>query len=106
MSNRSFRVNAEYLPQHKGKMVTIVGKLVDRESDPFVINSTDMKTVRVHKNPALDEGRFKDAWIEVTGRVQDNGEIEEENSIPVSSNVDTETWNGMVKLAHKYKELF
>lgn len=104
--DRSVRVNAEYLTQHKSKQVTIIGKLIEKDSDPYIISTTDSKTVRVHKNPSLRPERFSEVWIEVTGRVQDNGDIEEALAIPITSTIDPEAWNQMVKLSHKFKDIF
>ncbi|EAY08545.1 hypothetical protein TVAG_487720 [Trichomonas vaginalis G3] len=105
-TDHSFRVNSEYLGQHKSKMVTIVGRIVDKSSDPYIISTTDSKSVRVHKNPSLNDKRFSAEWIEVTGRVQENLDIEESSAIPITSKIDPEAWNQMVKLSHKFKEIF
>ena len=98
MDSKAPRVNGEYLSQHRAHKVTIIGQVLDKESSPLTIRTTDSKVVAIHKNSMLHPNRFDAAWIEVTGKVAADNSIEEESTVPIRSTIDTEAWNSLVKL--------
>ena len=101
-NGKRIRVNGEYLMKHNGEMVTIVGQIIDKESDPMTIRSTDSKTISVHKDSLLKPDRFSQQWVEITGTVGKDGTITEKYSVPINSDISTEAWNQLVKITDKY----
>lgn len=104
MEGKRIRVNGEFIKEHKGETVTIIGQVLDKDSDPLTIRSTDARTISIHKNSLLKPERFNSSWVEITGKVAVDHSIEEEQTIPIKSAVDTEAWNQLVKIIHKYED--
>ena len=102
MSDSFPRVNGQTIGNYKSKTVTIVCCAIDAESDPMTIKTTDNKTITVYKNSMLKPDRFSTKWFEITGRVTANEEIEEQNTIPIPSEIDCEAWNQLALIWHKY----
>jgi hypothetical protein len=104
MEGKRIRVNGEFIREHKGETVTIIGQVMDKDSDPLTIRTTDGKTISIHKNSFLKPERFNSPWVEITGKVAADISIEEEHTIPVKSAIDAEAWNQLVKIIHKHEE--
>ena len=102
MSDKYPRVNGETIGKYKARSVSIIGKPLDKESEPMTIRTTDKKTISVHKNQMLKPNRFDTNWVEILGKVTANEEIEEENTFPIEGEIDEEAWNQLAKIWNKY----
>jgi len=98
----SFRVNYEYLKEHIGEKVTIVGKITYKGADGFEITTTDNKTGSIKDSTIHDVGTY----VEITGKCITSDSIEPEVVIPLNDAIDHSAFNKMVVLMHKHKEIF
>jgi hypothetical protein len=101
------RVHGETLSLHLRQLVRIVGQVIDGTSDPVTINTTDGHTVPIRPVRADDTSRFaRGAWVEVTGRVQEDNTIIKQFTIPMPGEVNPDAWNQMVALMDRHDEIF
>jgi hypothetical protein len=101
------RVHGETLSLHVRQLVRIVGQVIGGTSDPVTLKTTDGHTVPIRAARADDRSRFtRGAWVEVTGRLQEDNTIVKQFTIPMPGEVDPEAWNQMVTLMHRHDQIF
>jgi hypothetical protein len=101
------RVNGAALSLHVRQLVRIVGQVIDGASDLVTLKTTDGDTVPIRPVRANDGSRFtRGAWVEVTGRVQEDNTIVEQFTIPMPGEADPDAWNQMVALMHRHDNIF
>jgi hypothetical protein len=100
----AIRVNGEFRREHLGAVVRLVGELVDATSDPFTLKTTDGQAVSVHRRS--QDSRLQSGWVEVTGKLQSDLSILEDFTVPFEGVIDCDTWNQMITLMHRHKEIF
>ena len=96
------RVNGEFLQRHSGEKVRVVGEAVGPDGDR--IRTTDGQMITVH--PSADAERPTTRWVEVTGRVQSDNSILEDQRIGIEGEIDKDAWNRMVVLMHRHSKIF
>lgn len=90
------------LPQHVGKCVKVIGKLVHIETPDLVISTADGNISVVFN----DLHRYTDKMVIVTGTVQEDLKIVEEFVDDVPEGLCLETYAKMVKLSGAMSEIF
>eukprot|EP01096_Ripella_sp_DP13-Kostka_P015358 TRINITY_DN715_c0_g2_i1.p1 TRINITY_DN715_c0_g2~~TRINITY_DN715_c0_g2_i1.p1 ORF type:complete len:121 (+),score=54.76 TRINITY_DN715_c0_g2_i1:45-365(+) len=99
------RINKALMPQYLGRTVRLVAKVSappDRNQDAQV-ESSDGERVTVHQaNP----GNYSNAFIEVIGKVNNDGSVTEYTSSSFGNDFNLPNYNEMILLAHMHQEIF
>ena len=120
------RINKSLMPQYLGKTVRLVGKVEsvpDRNGEAAILSSDGERVKILHANPST----FCTAFVEVLGKVNSDGSIQEYTSSsfgntfgappPLSFHfsfddrltkraADLASYNEMIVLAHMHQEIF
>ncbi|KAL1918793.1 uncharacterized protein VTP21DRAFT_2815 [Calcarisporiella thermophila] len=97
------RVNSVLLEKYRGKVVRIVGKIIQHSGNYGVIEASDNGHVRVQLN---NENTWGTPYVEIIGRVNDDLSITEFTSSNFGENFDLKLHNQLVQASQRYVELF
>ncbi|BGP17714.1 hypothetical protein JCM10213_005294 [Rhodosporidiobolus nylandii] len=98
------RVNAERLAQYpEGKVVRLVGKVVNLTDDAAILEASDGGQVTV-KLGSLSG--LSDTFVEVVGKVTGSNSMNELSSLNLGDNIDMEAANKVVELTHQYPDVY
>ncbi|PWN26625.1 replication factor A protein 3 [Jaminaea rosea] len=98
-------INSSLLPNYRGQIVRITGKVTKLSASTLLIQTSDMGNVEVglNRDTDLDGAKF----VEVIGKVADSGEtIREFTSLDLGDGVDMNLVERVVTVSQKFPGLF
>jgi len=97
------RVNSALLKQNAGVIVRITGKILQHQGSQVILEASDHGQVNVHLS---GDSQLSSQFVEVIGRVNQDGSIQEFSSIDLSADFDLNAYNKFVELAQQFPELY
>ncbi|PWN17771.1 replication factor A protein 3 [Microstroma glucosiphilum] len=98
-------INSSMLPQYRGQIVRIVGKVNKVSGTTLLLQTSDLGHVEVQLN--RDTELSSAQYVEVIGKVADSGEVLREfASVDVGDGVDMNLVERVVEISAKVPQLF
>jgi len=88
-----------------GEKVSIIGQVLS-VSNPMAISTTDDQKVNVLLKNTVEYDFPPNQWVEVVGIVKNPNTIEEEVTIPMKGEADKKSWNSLVDILAKNRDIF
>ncbi|KAI5836862.1 replication factor A protein 3 [Morchella snyderi] len=102
MNEQAPRINAPLLERFQGRVVRIVGKVLELHGETATIDSHGTIVAHLDRDSHLAVGHA----AELVGKIQQDLSVKVLNSTDFGTNIDFKVYDSLVEVNHMYKEIF